>query len=156
MERVYLFLLLQVGVSLYAIIKGGGPERIVGLALLIAAGLGLLVQEQPLVGSFVSVDWSLLAIDLGLLAVLIAVALNSDRFWPLWVAAFHVLGTGAHMVRGFDVGIEPVAYAILLASWSYPIMILLALGTLRHSERLKRDGHDLDWSFPLLGAPRAG
>ncbi len=156
MERVYLFLLLQLAVSMYAVLRGGGPERIVGLALLIAAALGLLVQDRPMSGTFISVDWSLLAIDLGLLAVLIAVALNSDRYWPLWVAAFHVLGTGAHLVRGIDHGIEPVAYAILLASWSYPIVILLAVGTLRHGDRRKRHGHDLDWSFPLLGAPRAG
>lgn len=155
MERVFLFALLQIGVSFYALARGGAPERVVGLSLLIAFGVTMLLQ-QPMVERFVAVQWGVLAVDLGLLAVLLAVALHADRFWPLWVAALHALGTGAHMVRGFDHGIEPVAYAILLASWSYPMVILLALGTLRHSERRKRHGHDLDWSFPLLGAPRAG
>jgi hypothetical protein len=155
MERVILFSLLQLGVSVYALAKGGGPERVVGLSLLIATALGLALQ-QPMVGRFVTVDWGVLAVDLGLLAVLVAVALNADRFWPLWVAAFHALGTGAHLVRGIDYGIEPVAYAILLASWSYPIILLLAVGTLRHGERRKRQGQVLDWSFPLTGRPRTG
>jgi hypothetical protein len=153
MERVYLFSILQLGVSLYALARGGGPERVVGLALLLAFGVTMLLQ-QPLVERFVAVDWGVLAVDLGLLAVLVAVALNADRFWPLWVAAFHALGTGAHLVRGVDHGIEPVAYAILLASWSYPMILLLAVGTLRHGERRKRQGQDLDWSFPLTGRPR--
>ncbi len=156
MERVHFFLALQLAVSLYALLRGGGPERIVGLALLIAAALGLVLQQSPLMGSFGTVDLGLLLVDLGLLAVLITVALHADRFWPLWVAAFHALGTGAHLVRGLDYGIEPVAYAILLASWSYPIILLLAVGTLRHGGRRKRQGHDLDWSFPLIGRPRAG
>lgn len=154
MERVFLFFALQLGVSLYALARGGGPERIVGLALLIATVLGVALH-QPFVVRFVTVDYGLLGVDLALLAVLVAVALNADRFWPLWVVALHALSTGAHFVRGIDHGIEPVAYAILLASWSYPIILLLAVGTLRHSERRKR-GHDLDWSFPLPGTPRTG
>jgi hypothetical protein len=155
MERVFLFSILQLGVSLYALARGGGPERVVGLSLLLAFGVTMLLQ-QPLVVRFVTVEWGVLAVDLALLAVLLAVALHADRFWPLWVAALHALGTGAHLVRGLDHGIEPVAYAILLASWSYPIVILLAVGTLRHAERRKRNGHDLDWSFPMAGRPRAG
>lgn len=155
MERVVLFFILQLGVSLYALARGGAPERIVGLALLIATALGV-VMHQPFIGRFVTVDWGLLGVDLVLLVVLVAVALNADRFWPLWVAAFHMLATGAHLVRGVDYGIEPVAYAILLASWSYPIILLLAVGTLRHGERRRRNGHDLDWSFPLTGRPRTG
>lgn len=155
MERVILFSILQLVASGYAVARGGAPERVVGLSLLLAFVLSMVLQ-QPMAERFVTVEWSMLAVDLGLLAILLVVALHADRFWPLWVAAFHALGTGAHMVRGFDHGIEPVAYAILLASWSYPIMILLAVGTLRHAERRKRHGEDLDWSFPLIGRPNVG
>lgn len=155
MERVYIFTVLQLCVSLYALVRGGGPERIVGLSLLIAVALGMTLQH-PEAGRFASIDWGVLLIDLGLLAVLIGVALHADRFWPLWVAAFHALGTGAHLVRGLDYSIEPVAYAILLASWSYPIILLLAVGTLRNGGRRKHKGEQLDWSYPLISRPRAG
>ena len=155
MERVILFAILQLVASGYAMARGGAPERVVGLSLLLAFGISMLLQ-QPMAERFVTVEWGMLAVDLSLLVVLVTVALYADRFWPLWVAAFHALSTGAHMVRGLDHGIEPMAYAILLASWSYPIILLLAVGTLRHAERRKRHGHDLDWSFPILRRVETG
>jgi hypothetical protein len=143
-ERVIIFNLLLLLASGYAIWRGGLPERIVGVSLLLA-GLLTRLAYQPFAGRFVSVDWGVLAIDVVLLAILLAVALFADRFWPLWLAAFHALGTGAHLVRGVDYGIEPVAYAILLAAWSYPMILLLAIGTARHARR-KREGAARDWS----------
>lgn len=153
MERVFLFAFLLLLAAGYAVARGGGPERIVGLSLVLAFTASLLVQ-QPAAERFITIEWGILLVDVALLAVLLAVALHADRFWPLWVTALHGLSTGAHMVRGVDFGIEPVAYAILLASWSYPIILLLAVGTLRHAGRRKRQGHDLDWSFPVAGRPR--
>jgi hypothetical protein len=152
---VIFFSILQLVASGYALARGGAPERVVGLSLLLAFGVSVLLQ-QPMAERFVTVEWGMLAVDIVLLAVLVTVALHADRFWPLWVAAFHALSTGAHMIRGLDHGIEPFAYAILLASWSYPIVLLLAIGTLRHAERRKRHGHDLDWSFPLIRRADAG
>ncbi|HEV2570021.1 hypothetical protein [Sphingomonas sp.] len=144
MERVIFFNLLLLLASGYAVWRGGAPERIVGVSLLLA-GLLTRLAYQPFAVRFVAVDWGVLAIDLALLAILLAVALYADRFWPLWLAAFHALGTGAHLVRGLDYRIEPVAYAILLAAWSYPMILLLVIGTARHARR-KRDGPERDWS----------
>lgn len=144
MERVILFAILLLLASGYAVARGGGPERVVGLSLLLAFVLSILFQ-QPLAARFVSLEWGVLAVDFGLLLVLLAVALYADRFWPLWVAALQALGTGGHLVRGMDHGIEPIAYAILLASWSYPMILLLAVGTLRYQRRQKL-GPTFDWS----------
>lgn len=146
MERVILFNLLLLLASGYAVWRGGGPERIVGISLLLA-GLLTRLAYQPFAERFVAVDGGVMMIDLALLAVLLAVALYADRFWPLWLAAFHMLGTGAHFVRGMDHGIEPVAYAILLAAWSYPMILLLIIGTARHDRR-KRAHASRDWSEP--------
>lgn len=148
MDRVALFALLQLIASGYALARGGAPERVVGFSLLTAAALTALLQ-QPMASRFFTVEWGALLVDLTLLGVLVGVALYSDRFWPLWLAAFQALGTGGHMVRGLDHGISPLAYAILLASWSYPMIVLLVIGTMRHAERCRRRGDDRDWS----GAP---
>ena len=145
MERVFLFTILLLLASGYAVARGGAPERVVGLSFLLAFALSLLFQ-QPMAARFVGVEWGILTVDLVLLVILLGVALHADRFWPLWVTALHALGTGGHMVRGVDLGIEPVAYAILLASWSYPMVLLLALGTMRHRRRKRALGYDLDWS----------
>ena len=144
-DRVALFSVLLLLSSGFAVLRGGAPERIVGIALVIAFAAGVLLQ-QPLAGRFVAVEWGIVAADGILLAILIGVALYADRFWPLWLAAFQALGTGGHMVRGLDHGISPIAYAILLASWSYPMFLLLALGTARHAKRQRRRGADRNWS----------
>lgn len=142
--RVAIFSALLILASVFAMVRGGAPERIVGVALLLAFGASIGMQ-QPLASRFVAVEWGIFAADLMLLLVLLGVALHADRFWTLWLAAFHTLGTGGHLVRGLDHGIEPIAYAILLASWSYPMILLLVIGTIRHDWR-RRLGQDRDWS----------
>jgi len=144
MERVIFFNLLQLAVSGYAVIRGGAPERIVGLSLLVAT-LATRVLQQPFAIRFVGVEWGVFVIDLALLLVLLAVALFADRFWPMWLAAFQLLGTGAHVVRALDPEVMRAAYAILMAGWSYPMILVLAVGTRRHVNRT-RSGRDLDWS----------
>jgi len=146
--RVAIFSALLLFAALFAVWRGGAPERIVGIALTLAFGVSVGVQ-QPLASRFVSVEWGIFVADLALLFVLLAVALHADRFWTLWLVAFHALGTGGHLVRGLDHGIAPIAYAILLASWSYPMVLLLVIGTARHAERKRRLGRDRDWSRTL-------
>lgn len=151
MERVALFTVLLLLASGFAVLRGGAPERIVGVALLFAFVVTVALQ-QPMAARFVALEWGILAADALLLAILLGVALHADRFWPLWLAAFQALGTGAHLVRSLDHGIEPLAYAILLASWSYPMVLLLAVGTARHALR-QRLGHDRDWSRSVSRRP---
>ena len=70
------------------------------------------------------------------LAALRCVALRSDRFWPLWVAgsaAHHA--ASAHLLKAIDRDLLPLAYAAALALWSYPILIILAIGTWRSHRR---------------------
>lgn len=158
MERIILFNTLLLLASGYALLRGGAPERIVGLAMLVAGGLTRLSYHAdylPAPDYFAVVHWGVLVIDLALLGVLLAVALHADRFWTLWLVAFQALGTGGHLVRGLDHGIEPVAYAILLASWSYPMILLLVLGTARQARR-RRQGGGRDWSHAAPAYPGSG
>lgn len=148
-----IFLIVLLTGSAYAFQRGGAPERITAFAYLVAFGFSVLLQ-QPMASRYIGVEWGILTVDLGLLVVLLGVALYSDRFWPLWVAALHALSTGAHLVGGMDHGIEPVAYAILLISWSYPMILFLVIGTHRHSKRKQVQGFDLDWSPPQPAGAR--
>ncbi|MEG8019231.1 MULTISPECIES: hypothetical protein [unclassified Sphingomonas] len=85
-------------------------------------------------------------VDLVLLAVMIAITLKADRFWPAWATALHALGTGAHLARAISPDVIRLVYAVLSAAWSYPIVLLLVIGTVRHSRRIRARGWDLDWS----------
>ena len=145
MDRVWAFYAVQVAASGYALVRGGAPERLTGLALLLAAvSTGIIQRHIPVL--FSGLEVGVMIVDLVLLAVMIAITLNADRFWPIWVTALHALGTGAHLARAVSPDVIRLVYAVLSAAWSYPILLFLVIGTVRHSRRIRARGWDLDWS----------
>ncbi|MEG3163133.1 hypothetical protein U1701_00845 [Sphingomonas sp. PB2P19] len=145
MDRVWLFYAVQLAASAYALWRGGAPERLLGLALVVAAVSTQLLQDDQAV-RFAGVELNVLLVDLALLGVMLAITLHADRFWPAWVTALHLLGTGAHLARAISPDVIRLTYAVLAAVWSYPIMVLLVIGTVRHASRIRHRGWDLDWS----------
>lgn len=143
--RVLIFNLLQIGATVYALRRGGAPERMVGLALLLGA-VGTRLLQSDLVQRFVAVEVGVAAVDVALLAALLAVALLADRFWPLWIAALQALGAGSHLVRLVDGDILRVVYAFLSAIASYPMLAILVFATSRHDRRERVNGPERSWS----------
>ena len=98
----------------------------------------------------------LLVIDSLTLVALIAVALCADRYWPLYVAAMELLTVALHGVRAYDSTILPYVYARLEGELSYPLFLLLVIGTRRHVRR----GAETSWSWQMrrerAGHPVAG
>ena len=145
MDRVWLFYTIQVAASGYALLRGGAPERLTGLALLLAAvSTGIVQRNIPIL--FAGLEAGVMIVDLLLLVVMIAITLKADRFWPAWATALHALGTGAHLIRAISPDVIRLVNAVLSAAWSYPIVLLLVIGTVRHSRRIRARGWDLDWS----------
>ncbi|TXC71666.1 hypothetical protein FSB78_12455 [Sphingomonas ginsenosidivorax] len=145
MDRVWIFYAIQIAASVFALWRGGAPERVLGLALLLAAVSTQVLQDDMAV-RFAGVELDVLLVDLALLAVMLAITLHADRFWPAWATALHLLGTGAHLARAISPDVIRLTYAVLAAAWSYPIVVLLVIGTLRHASRIRSKGWDLDWS----------
>jgi len=77
-------------------------------------------------------------VDLGVLAAFVAVALRSKRFWPLWVAGLQLTTSIGHLLKGIDQDLLPRAYGAALQFWSYPILLILAVGTYRSHQRVRR------------------
>jgi len=77
-------------------------------------------------------------VDLGVLAGFVTVALRSKRFWPLWVAGLQLTTSLGHILKGIDPDLLPRAYGAALQFWSYPILLILAVGTFRTQRRLGR------------------
>ena len=108
-----------------------------------------------------SQDWlnlevGVFIVDVVTFAIFVLIALRANRFWPLWVSAFLGLGVLGHLGR--LVGPETFwwAYAVVLTIWSYPIVLLFALGAFLHRRRLTRHGADRSWatsSGPSSPAP---
>jgi len=145
--HVVLFNVLLASSCLYALWRGGPPERIVGGSLVVAA-LATILSYSPLAVRFQAVETGLLATDLILFAVLTGVALCADRGWPFVLAGLQLATLGAHVVKAADAAVIKVTYALMISAWSYPMVILLAIGTWRHRRRIARHGFDCDWSVP--------
>lgn len=133
--------------SLYAWIRGGWPERI-GAVIMLMGSLLTLAVVSPLGERYRSVEVGVLAVDLVGTTCFILLALRANRFWPIWAAAFlglHVIGHLGRWYAGPDIGRS--AYAIVMVLWSYICLAIIALGTFNHRRRLARTGADPDWSL---------
>lgn len=125
-----LFRIFLVLVVLYAFVRGGRDERIVAL-LCICGAAATLAVISPLQHRFDDVELGVLLIDGGLFLGFLGVALRSSRFWPLWVAGLQLTTIVGHGLKGFDTDLFPNAYAAAINLWSYPIVLILAIGTWR-------------------------
>jgi hypothetical protein len=121
----------------YALWRGRSDERIVALVCL-GAVLASRFAFPPISILYTRVEIGLLLIDLTVLGSFVAVALRSDRFWPLWVAGLQLTTSMAHVMKAIDPTLLPIAYGAAIALWSYPILIILAIGTWRGYRRRKR------------------
>lgn len=69
-------------------------------------------------------------VDAGLLVGLVAVALTSRRYWPIWIAGLHVLTVTSHasvwLVGTFDARV----YFVLESVWAPVKLVVLLIGVL--------------------------
>ncbi|MES2046589.1 MAG: hypothetical protein V4475_22180 [Pseudomonadota bacterium] len=148
MIRILFFNVLLLGTCGYAILRGGAPERITGWLLLAATVLTPLAA-RGLAVRYVQAEVGIFVVDLALLAALVVVALKADRFWPLVLAAMQLDTTAVHILKLVDADLIRITYALMIAMWSYPMQIILAVATLRHRRRLAQFGEDRSWSLAL-------
>ncbi len=123
----------------YAMWQGRRDERAVAVICLVAT-VASLWALPPIAQRYIGLEMGVVIVDVAVMAGFLAVALRSDRFWPLWVAGLHLTGGMAHLFKGVDVGLMPQAYAAAARFWAYPILIVLAIGTWRaHRRQLDDD-----------------
>lgn len=144
MERVILFILLWLGCSGYALLRGGAPEKIGGAMFLVAALLSAAV-EQPQGSRFDSIEVGVLLVDFAVLAGFVTLAIMADRFWPLWMSGMQGVALLSHFAVAISPDIIPWGYWKALTLWSYPMLLLLAGATMAHRRRLMAQGVDPSW-----------
>lgn len=126
--RVILYNALLLSACGYAWFRGRTDERIAAAACLIAtiASFALVTQLR-----YSEIELGVLAVDLATLGVFVAVALRSDRFWPLWVSGLQLTSSVTHLMKLVEPSLMPFAYSAAEAVWSYPILIIIVVGTWR-------------------------
>ena len=125
-----IFRILLVLVVLYAFLRGGREERMVATLCLAGAVLSKLVVS-PLSERYGEMEIGVLVIDLAMLVCFVAIALRSERFWPLWVAGLQLTTLVGHALKGLDTELFYRSYGAAIGIWSYPILLILMVGTWR-------------------------
>ncbi len=132
------YLTLLVSCWMYALFRGGASERIGTTIMLVGSALTLAAASGPS-PSFQSVETGILIVDVAAFIAFAVLALRTDRFWPIWAAAFAGLGVLGHLARWYaGADVTPRAYYVGIVIWSYPILALIAVGTLNHQRRAAR------------------
>jgi len=139
MLRLFIFNALLLGSCGYAWFRGRSDERLVA-AICLAASLASLAVISSFRTLYSSLELGVLMVDIATLAAFTFVALRSERFWPLWVSGLQLTTSVAHFLKIIDPTLVPIAYSAAARMWSYPILIILAVGTWR-SQRRARDAH---------------
>ena len=104
---------------------GGLDEKLAAMGFLLATATSVLANQNH----YEHTETGVLAIDILLFVALLVLALRSDRFWPMWAAAFQMVGTMVHIASMTETGDFAWAYAVGLVFWSYPVVIALMVGT---------------------------
>lgn len=136
--RYYIFWAILFLTCGYALWRGRTDERIAATVCL-AATIGTRFVIAPLTQRYTGLEINLLMIDAMVLAAFVAIALRSHRFWPLWVAGLQLTNSMSHLMKAIDVDLLPRAYFAAAVFWSYPILLILALGTWRGQRRYARE-----------------
>lgn len=131
---VILFWVLLLVSCGYALWRGRKYERIAALVFIAATVLSIL-GHSPLRSRYVGIETSDLAVDTAVLLAVIAIALVSDRFWPLWAAGLQLVDSMSHVLRAIDADLVPKVYGAAERFWSYPILLILLIGAWRQHRR---------------------
>ncbi len=78
-------LLITAGVALW---RGGWPERLAGVAMILAWFATCFVYN---IHQKFGPQTAVFLVDLALMLVLLFIALRSNRWWPMWACGFHGL-----------------------------------------------------------------
>ena len=126
-----------VATCLFAYPFGGTPERQGATIMLVGSALTIALEQSS------AFDWrfargGLLLIDLAVLAAFFALAQRSNRFWPLWATACHLIAVTTHLVILIQPRRVLQAYAIMQGFWAYPMMIAILIGAEGHRRLQQR------------------
>ena len=138
-----IFYILLFSICAYAFWFGGRDERLVA-GMCIVGTFATVALVSPLEHRYAGIEVGVLAVDFAMFLGFVAVAMKTRRFWPLWIAGLQLTTTFGHLLKGINFDLLPQAYGAALIFWSYPILIILAIGTWRSRRRLLQSQSQLE------------
>jgi hypothetical protein len=130
----YIFWALLLLTCGYALWRGRKYEQLAAV-ICIAASIISVLARAPLHQRYAGIEVGDLIVDAAVLLAFVTIALRSDRFWPLWVAGLQLTLSLSHLFKVIQPNLVPIAYAAAERFWSYPTLIIIAIGAWRQHRR---------------------
>ena len=135
------FIRLFLGYSVWLFVLGLGlwrgerPERTVALTHLIAIFVTPVAQAHIIT---TNPDLGIMSVDLVVMAILLWVALRSDRWWAMFSAAFFLVTIGIHAIKITRPDTSQYVYAPALVFFDYLALYALLAGVIALEVRRHR------------------
>ncbi|HEY3947622.1 hypothetical protein [Phenylobacterium sp.] len=130
-----------------ALWKGSREEQTAAGGVLLSVLVTVMLRDPKWAGT----QWGAFGSDLGLLILLVAIALRTPKFWPLFAAAFQLLCVVTHIARVVDPGVRAWAYATAQVIWTQWVLFAIGVGTFNNWRRNRQ----LATSAPPTATPGA-
>ncbi len=136
-----------VSAALFAIARGGPPERLA--AVIIVCWVITDVSYHLVFGpsGFERVDPVHLVLDGAELIAIVWLALRANRMWPLWAAAAQLICVSGHVAVLISPEGMRRAYWAMTQMPPYIQLFALLLGALAHARRFQRIGPYRSWRY---------
>ena len=129
----------------YSMWRGGAPERVAAMLLLLALIGSTSAGVFHLPGKFTSVPVALALVDLLLAIALVVLAISARRLWLIPLAACQSITVLGHAAKLAAPHMFAGGYALLITIWAWPMMGLLLCGAYCHHQRIKAGYRDRPW-----------
>ncbi|MFM5893279.1 MAG: hypothetical protein ACKOQM_02450 [Novosphingobium sp.] len=148
---LFIATILLIGIAIsFALVRGGSPEKTVAWIMLSQVLAGF-VGHWLTSFHYTKIDVVSAVTDSIGFAGFCLVAIFARRVWPLWVSSLQLIALMAHVIRGLNIPIHPIAYAIISWAPSDLIPLTLILGTVNQLRRQQKSDSSpswRDWSNP--------
>lgn len=118
----------------YALARGRRHERIAAIVCVVAS-LAMPFVLAPFAARYDGIEAGVAVVDIGVLVAFILIAIDSNRFWPLWIAGLQLTSSLSHILKAISSDLLPWAYGAAGQFWSYPILFIIAGATWRGQRR---------------------
>jgi hypothetical protein len=115
----------QFTVIALALWQGQAEERITAGALF----ANIIASKLSMASGWHEPEWLVLLVDTLLLALMIWLAIRTERWWLLWCSAFQLLSGVTHVAIAADPTLMPRAYWVSTLIWTYMVLFALGAGT---------------------------
>lgn len=147
MERVLAQNLAAAGLFIWALKRGGAPERYLSGCLVIALWLNLFIRHVlQVTTSFGEADWPSILLELAVLSFAVWTALKCNRIWPLWFSALQIIATISYLLREVSQQMHPMSYSIFMRVPTYGQLVVLFCAMIACERRSRLGIAVPDWT----------